>query len=73
MPKNDTKRIFVKFYTDMDPLSKLLESSKDELDNVLKEEGLNLNALEVFILKTQEFDLEVARNITQSSNWNIFI
>ncbi|MGC8650623.1 MAG: hypothetical protein ACP5S8_06635 [Hydrogenobaculum sp.] len=72
MPKNYTKRIFVKFYTDIEPLSKLLESSKDELDNVLKEEGLNLNALEVFILKAQEFDLEVARNITQSSNLNIF-
>jgi hypothetical protein len=72
MPKNDTKKISIKFYTDIEPLSKLLESSKEELDNVLKEEGLNLSTLEVFMLKAQDFDLEVARNITQNSNLNIF-
>jgi hypothetical protein len=49
-----------------------LESSKEELDNVLKEEGLNLSTLEVFMLKAQDFDLEVARNIIQNSNLNIF-
>ncbi len=72
MPRSDTKSLSVKFYTDIEPLSKLLESSKDELEGVLKEEGLKLKNLEVFTLKAEDFDLEVVKSINEASNLNIF-
>ncbi len=72
MPKTDSKSLFIKFYTDIEPLSKLIESSKEELKSALKEESLNVKSIDVFILKASEFDLEVIKNINESSNLNIF-
>ncbi len=72
MPKTNTKSLFVKFYTDIEPLSKLIESSKEELQNTLKDDGLSVKSLEVFILKAEDFDLEVVKSINDSSNLNIF-
>jgi len=75
MPKNNhakLKEITIRFYTDIEPLSKALESSKSELEAMLKEESLNLRAFEVFKTKSQEFDLEVVKNVADNSNLNIF-
>jgi len=75
MPKNNhakLKEITIRFYTDIEPLSKALESSKSELEAMLKEESLNLRAFEVFKTKAQEFDLEVVKNVADNSNLNIF-
>ncbi|GAB6078057.1 hypothetical protein [Hydrogenobaculum acidophilum] len=72
MPKNNTNSLSVKFYTDIESLSKALDSSKDELSTILKEEGLRLKNLEVFTLKAEDFDLEVVKSINETSNLNIF-
>ncbi len=72
MPKNDNKKISIKFFTDIEPLSKVIESKKSDLEKLLKEENLSLSAFEVNLLNQQEFDISVLKTINESGNLNIF-
>ncbi len=71
MPKA-SKNLRISFYTDISPLAKALESSKDELKNILKEESLNVEDISIYEEKKEQFNNRVLVDINKSENLNIF-
>lgn len=73
MPKSNHKKLKLSFFTDIEALSNLIESAKDELKNLLQEDGVELEELNTFVNKNEEFDNILLTDINKTDNLNIFI
>lgn len=71
MPKNSNK-LRISFYTDITPLAKAIESSKEELQKMLKEDNINLEDVSIYNEEKDQFENRVLVDINNSENLNIF-